>query len=61
MKRVFLFSILAFAAFSFVACSSSGTDSNAADECLEDPNLPICQGAPMPENPTDDPMPDDLF
>ena len=43
MKRFFFGTFLAVALFAIVGCSSSTGDDSSNDECLEDPNLPICQ------------------
>ena len=45
MKRFFFGTFLAVSLFAVVGCSSSSSssDDGVTDECLEDPNLPICQ------------------
>ena len=53
MKRFFFGTFLAVSLFAIVGCSSSTGDDGSNDECLEDPNLAICQPAP-----TDDMGPD---
>jgi hypothetical protein len=55
MKRIFLSSFFAVSLFAIVGCSSSTGDDSSNDECLEDPNLPICQG---PDNGPDDGLDD---
>jgi hypothetical protein len=55
MKRFFLGTFLAVSLFAIVACSSSTSSESTSDECLEDPNLPICQG---PDNGPDDGLDD---
>lgn len=55
MKRFFLGTFLAASLFAIVACSSSTSSESTSDECLEDPNLPICQG---PDNGPDDGLDD---
>ncbi|MBR6943665.1 MAG: hypothetical protein IKH55_11630 [Fibrobacter sp.] len=57
MKRVFLGMFFTVALFTVVGCSSSSSsaDESTTDECLEDPNLPICQG---PDNGPDDGLDD---
>ena len=52
MKRFFFGTFLAVSLFAIVGCSSStGGDESSNDECLEDPNLPICQ---VPDGGLDD-------
>ena len=51
MKRFFLGTFLAASLFAIVACSSSTGSESTSDECLEDPNLPICQ---VPDGGLDD-------
>ena len=59
MKRIFLSSFLAMSLFAIVGCSSStGGDDSSNDECLDDPNLAICQ--PIPTDDQGPETPDEL-
>ena len=61
MKRFFFGTFLAVSLFAIVGCSSStGGDESSNDECLEDPNLAICQPIPTEDMGPDDVGPDEL-